>query len=157
MARRSEEGWKTSWRNCVEGKSTQQRTAENGKESSHSVNDNEWMDGWMNNNNNNPNYLKYLLAGSGAYWPVPKTEQAQRENEETPRKAQKQEAQRSYHSSSQPVFLLSFTFTSPRYAFSLLLISRRYWLVRSSMLILINPLKFAKSTVKWQHELSLSA
>ena len=41
MVRRSEEGWKTSWWNRVEGKSTQQRrmeeAPENGKESSHSA------------------------------------------------------------------------------------------------------------------------
>ena len=41
MARRSNEGWKTSWGNWVEGKSTQQRRMEedpeNGKESSHSA------------------------------------------------------------------------------------------------------------------------
>ena len=40
MARQSKEGWKTSWWNWVEGKSTQQRgkeaAAENGKELSHS-------------------------------------------------------------------------------------------------------------------------
>ena len=41
MARRSEEGWKTSWWNWVEGKSTQQtgmeEASENDKESSHSA------------------------------------------------------------------------------------------------------------------------
>ena len=58
MARQSEEGWKTSWWNRVEGKSTQQRgmeeAAENGKESSHSAHakervkcKNEWMNEWM--------------------------------------------------------------------------------------------------------------
>ena len=45
MVRPSEEGWKTSWWNRVEGKSTQQRgmeeTPENSKESSHSAHDNE--------------------------------------------------------------------------------------------------------------------
>ena len=41
MARRSKEGWKTSWWNWVEGKSIQHRgleeAAENGKETSHSA------------------------------------------------------------------------------------------------------------------------
>ena len=46
MARRSKEGWKTSWgENLVEGKSTQQSgmegATENGKESSHSPHANE--------------------------------------------------------------------------------------------------------------------
>ena len=45
MARRSKEGWKTSWWNCVEGKNTQQRgmeeAPENGKELSHSAHVNE--------------------------------------------------------------------------------------------------------------------
>ena len=45
MVRRSEKGWKTSWWNKVEGKSTQQRgmeeAPENGKESSHSAYANE--------------------------------------------------------------------------------------------------------------------
>ena len=47
MARRSNEGWKTSWWNWVEGKSTQQRgmeeAAENGKELSHAAHANELM------------------------------------------------------------------------------------------------------------------
>ena len=41
MARRSNEGWKTSWANRIKGKSTQRRgmeeAAENGKEFSHSA------------------------------------------------------------------------------------------------------------------------
>ena len=41
MARGCNEGWKSSWGNWVEGKSTQQRrmeeAPENGKESSHSA------------------------------------------------------------------------------------------------------------------------
>ena len=45
MARRSEDGWKTSWGKWVEEKSTQQRgmeeAAANGKESSHSAHANE--------------------------------------------------------------------------------------------------------------------
>ena len=45
MTRRSEEGWKTSWWNRVEGKSTQQsgmeEALENSKESSHSAHANE--------------------------------------------------------------------------------------------------------------------
>ena len=45
MARCIKEGWKTSWWNWVEGKSTQQRdiedTPENSKESSHSARTNE--------------------------------------------------------------------------------------------------------------------
>ena len=45
MARRSNEGWKTSWGNWVEGKSTQQRGMKEGpqnvKESSHSAHANE--------------------------------------------------------------------------------------------------------------------
>ena len=49
MAGRNEEGWKTSWWNWVEGRSTQQsgmeKAAEDGKESSHSTHANEWMDG----------------------------------------------------------------------------------------------------------------
>ena len=47
MARWSKEGWKSSWWNRVEGKSTQQRgmeeAAENSKESSHCAHINEWM------------------------------------------------------------------------------------------------------------------
>ena len=47
MARRSEEGWKISWWNGVEGKSSQQRgveeAPENCKESSHSALVNVWM------------------------------------------------------------------------------------------------------------------
>ena len=45
MVGRNKEGWKTSWWNRVEGKSTQQtgmeEAAENGKESSHSAHANE--------------------------------------------------------------------------------------------------------------------
>ena len=45
MARQSNEGWKTSWENWVEGKGTQQRrmdeAPENGKESLHSAHVNE--------------------------------------------------------------------------------------------------------------------
>ena len=45
MARQSEEGWKTSWLNGVEGRSTQQRgmeeAPENSKELSHSAHANE--------------------------------------------------------------------------------------------------------------------
>ena len=45
MARQREEGWKTSWWNRVEGKSTQQRgmeeAPENSKESWHSAHANE--------------------------------------------------------------------------------------------------------------------
>ena len=47
MARRSKEGWKTSWWKRVEGKSTQQRgmaeAAENDKELSHSAHGNELL------------------------------------------------------------------------------------------------------------------
>ena len=50
MARWSEEGWKTSWWNRVDGKITQQRgmeeAPENGKETSHSAHDNERMNEW---------------------------------------------------------------------------------------------------------------
>ena len=45
MTRQSNEGWKTSWWNWVEGNSTQQRgteeAAENGKETSHYAQANE--------------------------------------------------------------------------------------------------------------------
>ena len=45
MARQSEEGWKTSWQNRMEGKNTQQRgmeeASENGKKLSHSARANE--------------------------------------------------------------------------------------------------------------------